>query len=423
VDPELAAAAGRSFEIPLSGRLFGDVYVPLQRDGSGEQISTTSAWLAVDPRWGDGVGARVVGSGDVFISTAGAERLRPRLREGYLYLRRPGLEVRAGQQIIPWGQADAVNPTDFLTAKDYTFFNHDEEVRRVGSPSLSLSWTPHEGGAPLTLTAVVVAWAAESTVLLPAGLIPPSASWNNSPEAAVWSLARTEAALKAAYAGQGWDASVVGFRGWSHLPELGYAGYDAARAQVIIRPVFHRITAVGGDGSIALGPWVVRGEGAYVFTENNDGTNPLIQPSHWDMVAGVERPLAAFRVGVQGVWRWNTPQLSPPEAAPYTDPYSQMANPMLARANSITFRYQEKHQGGATLRIAYTNEDRGIDVDLFGYLNFLERDAFVRIRASYLVVDALRVTLGLDSYSGPADSPFGAFKDFSSAFLEIKYSF
>ena len=75
---------------------------------------------------------------DVFMETAGAERLRPRLREGYLYLRRPGLEVRAGQQIIPWGQADAVNPTDFLTAKDYTFFNIENAGHWVHHDQLAI---------------------------------------------------------------------------------------------------------------------------------------------------------------------------------------------------------------------------------------------------------------------------------------------
>jgi len=416
--------------MPISARLFGDAYVPLRWpwDRSFVQLST-SAWLGADPSWNQTIGAKLLGSADViYDSSAGAGRYRLRAREGYLYARGTGWEVKAGQLLISWGQADAVNPTDFLTAKDFTFFNPDEEVRREGAPGASMTWTPAGGSSPVTFTLVFVALPAQSTLLLPPGLIPPGVLYVNT-RPSIWERATTSglddtaAALMVAYAGSGWDASLIGYRGWSSLPELAYAGYDATTGLVLINPVYHRIGAAGVNASTSLGSWVLRAEGAYVITENNDGENPLIQPSHLQSVGGVERPLGSkFRVGVQGIWRWN-PRLAPPENAPYTDVYSQMVNPLLAGANAILFGYQAHNQVSATARVGYSDEVHLINVDLFAIYNFYGGDSFIRFKASYGLLQSLKLTLGFDRYAGPIDSPFGAMKPFSAAFAEAMFTF
>ena len=58
------------------------------------------------------------------------------LREAWISYAKNGWEAKLGQQIIPWGKSDIINPTDFLTAKNYTFFNPDQEVRRLGDEQL-----------------------------------------------------------------------------------------------------------------------------------------------------------------------------------------------------------------------------------------------------------------------------------------------
>ncbi len=418
-----------AFTMPISGRLFADGYVPLQEPWDRPYVQlSTSAWFRVDPSWKQ-VGARLLGTADtIYRSSAGAGPYRVRLREGYLYARGTGWEVKAGQLLIPWGVSDGINPTDFLTAKDFTFFNPDEEVRRQGGAGASVTWTPADGSSPVTLTGVFMALPARSTLLLPPGLLPSSVVYaDSSPtvrqRASALGLDDTAAALMVAYAGSGWDASLIGYRGWSSLPELAYAGFNPTTGLVTLRPVYHRISAAGANGSTSIGSWVLRGEAAYVVTENDDGQNPLIQPSHLLAVAGAERPLGeAFRVGVQGIWRWN-PRLTSPQNAPYSDAYAQMANPLIAGANAILFGYQAHSQVTVTLRAGYTDDTHLVAVDLFAIYNFYGRDSLIRFKVSHGLTPALKLTLGLDRYAGPLDSPFGAMKPFSAAFAEGKFTF
>ena len=121
----------------LTGRVFTDVYAPTRDEPLSTDLrqASTSIWLQADPKLGERSSAHFTLTGDYFETALpgnpDGRRLRVGLREAYVAYAHKGLEFRAGRQIIPWGKSDAVNPTDFLSAKDYTFLNPDEEVRRA----------------------------------------------------------------------------------------------------------------------------------------------------------------------------------------------------------------------------------------------------------------------------------------------------
>ena len=50
------------------------------------------------------------------------------------------LDVRAGRQIIAWGRADGLNPTDNLTGEDLTLLAPDDDDRRLGTTALRASY-------------------------------------------------------------------------------------------------------------------------------------------------------------------------------------------------------------------------------------------------------------------------------------------
>ena len=74
------------------------------------------------------------------------------LREAYVDVRLGRLDLRLGRQIVAWGRADGVNPTDNLTGDDVTLLVPDEgrpQTRRDrGSRQLlrrRWSQSPHSG--------------------------------------------------------------------------------------------------------------------------------------------------------------------------------------------------------------------------------------------------------------------------------------
>lgn len=427
--------------LALAGRIFSDLYVPFAStsvnalDRQSYRQASTSFWLQGDPKLGEHSSARFVLAADAIEASRGSaglagsavgddSKFRARAREAYVAYFKDGWEARLGRQILPWGKTDALNPTDFLSAKDYAFFNPDEEVRRIGATSLWTTWTPAQGNSPLAFTAVVTPVFPQSRLLIPTSAVPAGVELAANPIQPPTTVANTELALKGAYNGSNWDASLLAFRGFNHLPEFVLVGQPASpSAPIAIAQTFHRVHALGGDGSLTVGKWILRAESAYVWTENDDGTNPLIQPSRWDSVVGVERPLGDdFRVQVQGVYRY-FPAFQEPGTAGGTNPLLAAINAQIARANALLLGYQDKSRPGATFRISYSNESSGVDAELFLVGNFVGGDYLARPKITYAWTDAIRTTAGLEYYGGPDDRPLGALKSFNSLFIEAKYSF
>lgn len=420
----LATPAWADGGLPITGRIFTDIYFPAKDlSTSTYRQTSTSLWLQGDPKLGESGSGRFVLTGDAIqnhavSATGGASaQFRLGLREGYVSYVKDGWELRAGQQLIPWGKSDAINPTDFLTAKDFTFFNPDDEVRRLGAISFWLGWTPSQGSSPLNFTAVVTPVFAQSKLLVPPSAIPSGISLTGAPASPPETLGNTETALKISYNAESWDASAIAFRGFNHMPEFVSLGGTS------VGQISHSIRATGGDFSFTAGKWIFRGESAYVWTENDDGSNPLIQPTHWDSVAGAERPIGDdFRVQAQFVYRY-IPHFTSAIAATGPNPIQAQLNQGIASANALLLAYQEQSRPGATFRLAYSNEDSGVDAELFALGNFVGGDYLLRPKASYHWTDALLTTLGLEWYGGPDDRPLGSMKVFNSVFSEAKYSF
>ena len=175
------SSLARADLLPLTGKVFSDIYIPTANrfpDQTLEQLST-SLWLETSPQFNESLSSKFVYQGDGFegqdSSVAGdsqSTHLQSTLREGYVSFTKPGWDIRFGEQIISWGKSDFINPTDFHSAKNYTFFNPDDEVRRIGSLSLQGIHTFNEGDSPFSLTVIWTPIFAKGKILFPPALTP-----------------------------------------------------------------------------------------------------------------------------------------------------------------------------------------------------------------------------------------------------------
>jgi len=153
---------------PISGKAFAYLRAPL--DGDSFQQVSASLWLHARPELSEISYARFELALDAFDATIGGDRrLRASLREAYVALRTAGWLLRVGQQIIPWGSSDVINPTDFLTARDQTYFAADPEQARVGAVSVLVA----KAWSAVEITAVATPRSPVSTLLIPASALPP----------------------------------------------------------------------------------------------------------------------------------------------------------------------------------------------------------------------------------------------------------
>lgn len=414
-------------DLGFGGRVFSYARAPTSApaDDPLQQVSS-SVWLQAHPRLGPSTYAHVVGSVDAMATSVLIEdSLRAALREGYVGAMGHGLEVRLGQQIVPWGNASSFNPTDLLSSADHTFFAADTEVRRLGAPMLWASYTPLEGASPFSFTGVVVPVFTSTRPLVPRDIVPQGVIDEGlvRPEP---SLAHAEVAGRVRYAGALWDAAIMGFHGWNHVPEYELRSIGAT--DVTVRRRHRAIDAVGAEASASAGSWVFRVESAYVWTDNASGEDPERQPSHWDTVVGVERPFFD-RLRVQGelVFRYY-PTLRPLDDVVGADPIDTFVRREMRKVNALLLSYRYQSWPLGAVRIAYATEDDRFEAEVFGAVQLVreqgeDADFFVRPQVTWSVSDALRWRLGAELFEGSSGGFFGSLHDFSGAYTEGEFVF
>jgi hypothetical protein len=434
--PDSLANAGASSlpGIPLGGRVFTNAYLPLRNPATQALIDlSTSFWLQASPKFGEHSSASLIFTGKATESGT-SPSFSSGLREGYIQYNRGGFDLRVGKQIVPWGKSDAINPTDFLTAKDYRVFNPDDEVRRLGSWSLLASFVPDDGNSPLQFTFYLAPSFAQGQLLLASTVAPSSAlaplgsqvNVNLTPVSPEVNYGNMEVAFKTSVTGSRWDLSVSAYRGWNHTPFFQLERFtltSPSTFQAFLSPTYGRVFALGMDTSFNLSRFTFRAESSYIWTESTEGNRPWLQPGHWDTVAGAETSFFGdFRVQLQGILRYY-PTLNAASMSVGSNAFETALLQEVAKTNALILAFQERVRPSVTLRLGYTHDSWGLDSELFTWFNLIEGDFLFRPKLTYSLTDSIKATLGMDYYGGPLDRPFGSLADYRSIFLEGKMSF
>ena len=64
---------------------------------------------------------------------------RGQLKEAYFHFRSGDWDFRLGRQIVAWGRADRLNPTDNLTPRDFTLLSPEVDEERLGTEGIKIS--------------------------------------------------------------------------------------------------------------------------------------------------------------------------------------------------------------------------------------------------------------------------------------------
>lgn len=415
-------------KLELGGRIFTHFRSSFDFDEPLQQVST-SVWLDMHARMTKGTFAAASVAGDLLTpNTDGKVEGRARLREGYAGAHGAGFEVRIGQQILSWGNADVVHAVDFLTAQDYTFFSANADAKVIGAPSVQLSYSPNDGTSPFKITAVWQPAFPATKVLIPKGKIPVGVTLLDE-ERPKLSMLNSEGAVKIGWAPGGWDIALIGFHGYNHIaePYVVKAEQTPEGPSATIGRRFNQINAVGLQASVSLDSWVLRFEGAYVATQNMDGRDRLIQPSHIDAIAGIERPFGErVRASLQGIVRLHPYWMS------LDAPYARAKTPEqivkagaeegAARLNAQVQNYTHQVRPGASLAINYASEDEALELGVAGIAYFVGFDWAVQPSIGYRFFDALKIEVGAQIFGGKQNS-LGFLNKQSGFFAQATYAF
>lgn len=428
--PILFVGAAAHAELPewISGKAILDQneVVGPARDERGEGNTTLQSGLTIygvaAPSFTEEVSAKVALRGSAFrrsLEKDDAFILRGEAQELWVSRASGGFDLRVGQIVTPWGKSDAVNPTDFLTAKDLTFLSTADEIRRRGAPGIRAGFVPNAGNSPIEATFAWNARYPQTKMLLPSDGVPSGLAVETDPDSPSWFGDRQEWALKLAYLASAYDFSVSAFSGRDHF---GQFVWDGSRVDL----VFEKERALGADFSVTFDDFVLRGESAYFFYDagkRGRGDYSLTEPNHWDSVLGVERAFGErVRVLVQALYRVH-PSLRDPSEYVGTGFVDTAVQRGVGQANALIQNYQEKSEFGATFLVVYSTPEEGWVFELAALGNFIGGDFVIRPRVTHKLRDSLHASLGMDYYGGPEEKTLGALRDYRSAFLEARLDF
>ena len=323
------------------------------------------------------------------------------VREAYGAASFGNWDLSAGRQLIVWGKADAVNPTDVVSVRNFTLLTPEDEDQKTGVGTVRATYNRDD----LRLSALWLPEFRPNTLPFPPT---PGVRFEERDPA----NSHQQYALRAERSSERIDWSASYFDGYDKTPDLRA---DSASASGVLVGLYHpRVRVLGADAATTIGRWGVRTEAAYTWTSDPAGTDPFTKNSFFYGVLGADRTfLDNLNVNVQALYR---------RIAHYEDPFA-VGGPLQALAvqQALISNQRDAEQVGATFRVSKKWWNDTLEAEVSAIAWFVHGDSLVRPRLKYAWTDRLKTTLGADFYRGPADSFFGNLRDLSTAFVEVRY--
>lgn len=333
--------------------------------------------------------------------TGVGEQYDGRLREAYVQLSAGPLELRGGRQILAWGRADGINPTDNLTPRQLTFLTRDTEDQRFGIPALRAVWF----SGPTSLSLVWLAGFEPTAHPLPAaGAELQHEQPSNEP--AQWAMRMDFTAGQV-------EGSLSYFDGYDVLPSQVVLATPGAPRGLIGHG---RIRVAGGDMAMTLGRFGLRAEAAYSEAPESRPDAVFAKQAQWYAVAGADRTFDEYlNVNLQYYMRYVyepavRQNLSPGEAA-------------LGQAFAIAAQQYDRIDRGFAFRIRNQWLNETLEANISGLVSATRRGYLLRPVLRYRASDSWTLSLGAEILGGDDASPFGLLRDNSAAYLELRRGF
>lgn len=237
---------------------------------------------------------------------AATGEVRAELGETYAKLFLGDFDLSAGNQIVAWGSADGFNPVDVINPRDLSF---PFASKKLPVPLLRAVYN-----APsIKIDAVVIpAFRASKppdvrylqTFQSPPGVTITEQETPIDNRPAV-TLKNVQYGARAAFdLFDGADVNLTYFGGYRKEPTV-FTKLTPARqpGQFTVQPVLNYdwIHLVGVDFSASVAGTVIRGEAAYTFTEDPDGSDPAVGNPSFEAVLGTEYTFGNLFTSLQGI--------------------------------------------------------------------------------------------------------------------------
>ncbi len=343
------------------------------------------------------------------------------LREAYIDTYAGRFDFRVGHQIVVWGRADGLNPTDNITPKDMLVRSPDEDDRRLANFLLRTTYNVY----PVKLELIWIPIFKPSRMPTEFIDFPPGIIYagQNFPSAR---LENSGVALKLSLELAKLDGSLSYFNGynpWSGLSAVVHEIPPLEPQDTLVKVFLktYRMHVFGGDFSTTVGSCGLRGEVAYRRSQEDYKTNlHVINPDVY-YVVGIDREFlggVSFILQYLGRYVIDFEELEVPSHPALLPIYN------LAFKNTILASQQFQWSHSVSSRLAASLFHETLSLELMGLVNLTSQEYMLRPKLDYSITDAFSLILGGELYRGPDDTLFHLVeKNLSGFFGELRLSF
>ena len=391
------SAHAQEDELSLQLNGFVDSYHALQL-GSPYKVMSSRTRLRLEMRANYGE-ASLFSSVNLAYNSLIKEQSGAFLREAYFDYAGKYLEVKAGRQIVTWGVADGLRITDLISPMDYTeFMANDYDDIRVPVNAINLKYPGESFSAELVFVPVPEYFVMPSgednpwSMPVPEGV---SMDLSGTPEK---HIKNSEVGTRLRFFLENLDFSLTALRTFNKSP-VTIADYDPETKSVVIQGIYKPMYVLGGDFSIPVSEFVVRGEMAGYFGEPialNDSRRYRLRKT-FNVLLGLD---------------WYA-----------GDNWTFMVQYM----HKIIMDYRkelgmDQNTSMVTARISKEVLNNTLKLSVYGMYDIDNVSFYIRPAADYLLNDQITLSLGADILGGRRGT-FKTYEDNTQIWVKGKYFF
>jgi hypothetical protein len=357
-------------------------------------------------------------------SVRGADPVVCDVREAWASVTFKGLDIKLGRQIIAWGRADAVNPTNNITPKNELVLSSESDDARLGNELLQLKTRI----GPTSIQGIWVPYYRPDVLLLNGATIPAGVTIKD-PVYPHLKFTNGSYALRVDLTTPSVDGSISYFNGYATLPGFGYA-LGASGLSLI--PTAYRTQAIGGDLSTTVWSFGLRAEAAAKIPNGDYEGQPSVPNPYGQLVLGVDRSIGDWSLLVQysGLYVYNFKKVNDPVLLNPLDPNEQRlyaaaaAGAEMERLNRLFTNTSDEFSHSITANLQWNTLHETLHLKLSGLYDITTQEYAVVPNATYDVADAISLTVGGRYLDGKKGTLNHLVSDMMShVYVELKYSF
>ncbi|MBN1130114.1 MAG: hypothetical protein JXA71_14075 [Chitinispirillaceae bacterium] len=314
----------------------------------------------------------------------------------------PGLfDIRLGRQILPWGRADAINPTNSITPRDQTALSSEFDDTRMGNELLQIKAKI----GPSRIQGIWIPCYRPDVLPLEGAEIPPAITIAD-PVYPDRRFTNGGYAVRIDVIGPSIDGSVSYYNGYATLP-----GFDGSLGQagMSLIPRAYRMHAAGADFSAAVGPIGLRGEAAIKYPFDGYDRTMHVPNPYAQYVLGLDKSVgkASFLIQYSGLYVIDYRALPEPVLTDPLDPAAQQryaferASAGIKKINRLFTGTVDGISHALTGNVHWNTLYETLHLTMGGMYDVTTKDYAINPSASYDIADAVSLAVGGRYLDGP----------------------